>query len=163
VGTAFLYLGLFSLVAVNILLIVDTELTLQRNKDNQGGEERDWGFGQILALLLLLVPLRDAWLALRNIQNNVQQRFEQAFRTVAEAEIARDDLSKLLLDGANPRQQIPGRFGNVLQLAAYYGKQDLMKLLIPDNGGQNHVDVNAIGEILPSTWSNAVAYVTYHA
>ena len=95
-------------------------------------------------------------MALRNIQNNVQQRFEQAFHTVAQAEIARDDLSKLLLDGANPRQQIPGRFGSFLQLAAYYGKQDLMKLLVSENGGQNHVDVDAVGE-MPSTPSNAIA------
>jgi len=106
------------------------------------------------------VPLRDAWIAFRNIQNNIQQRFEQAFRTVAEAEIARDDLSKLLLDGANPRQQIPGRFGNFLHLAAYYGKQDLMKLLVPENGGQNHVDVNTLGEMLPLTLSNAIVYIT---
>ena len=159
VRTAFLYIGLSSLVAINILFIVDTELTLQRNKDNQQCGESDWGFGQILALLLLLVPLRDAWIALRNIQNNVQQRFEQAFRTVAEAEIARDDLSKLLLDGANPRQQIPGRFGNFLQMAAYYGKQDLMKLLVPENG-QTRVDVDAVGEMLPSTSSRSVCNIS---
>jgi hypothetical protein len=99
------------------------------------------------------VPLRDAWIALRNIQNNVQQRFEQAFRTVAEAGKAQADLSTLLTKGARPQQRILGRFGGFLQLAAYYGKQDLIKLLVPKNGGQNHVDVNAVGEILLSTSS----------
>ena len=161
VGTAFLYVGLSCLVAINILFIVDTELTLQRNKVNQSDEERDWGFGQILALLLLLVPLRDAWIALRNIQNNVQQRFEQAFHTVAEAEMARENLSTLLQNGASPREQIPGRFGNFLQLAAYYGKQEeLIELLVPKNGEAKLVDVNAIGEMLPLA-SHVV--VTYHA
>jgi hypothetical protein len=154
VRTAFLYVGLSCLVAINLLFIVDTELTLQRNMHNQSNEERDWGFGQILALLLLLVPLRDVWIALRNIQNNVQQKFEQAFRTVAEAEMARDDLFELLQKGARPQEQI-GRFGNFLQMAAYYGKLDLMKL-VAENGGQNHVDVNAVGEILPSASSHVV-------
>jgi hypothetical protein len=154
VRTAFLYVGLSCLVAINLLFIVDTELTLQRNMHNQSNEERDWGFGQILALLLLLVPLRDVWIALRNIQNNVQQKFEQAFRTVAEAEMARDDLFELLQKGARPQEQI-GRFGNFLQMAAYYGKLDLMKLVV-ENGCQNHVDVNAVGEILPSASSHVV-------
>ena len=147
VRTAFLHVGLSCLVAINLLFIVDTELTLQRNIHNQSDEERDWGFGQILALLLLLVPLRDAWMALRNIQKNVQQRFEQAFRTVAEAEMAQVELSTLLTKIARLQPQIPGRFGGFLQLAAYYGKQELVKLLVPENGGQNHVDVNAVGEI----------------
>jgi hypothetical protein len=71
--TAFLLVGLLSLFLVNILFIVDTELTLQRNEAYQGSEESEWGFGQILALLLLAVPLRDARIALRNIQNNLQQ------------------------------------------------------------------------------------------
>jgi hypothetical protein len=115
---------------------------------NQSDEERKWGFGQILALLLLTVPLRDAWIALRNIQNNVQQRFEQAFRTVAEAEMAQVELSTFLDKGARPQQQIPGRFGGFLQLAAYYGKQELIQLLV-----NKRVDVNAVGEMLPSTSS----------
>ena len=94
------------------------------------------------------MPLRDAWIALRNIQNNVQQRFEQAFRTVAEAETARDDLSKLLRDGANPRQQLPGRFSSFLQLAVYHGKQKLIEALVSEDGKQNRVDVDAVGEML---------------
>jgi hypothetical protein len=123
--------------------MVDTELTLRRNIHNQSNEERDWGFGQILALLLLVVPLRDALVAFRNIQNNVQQRFEQAFRTVADRET---DLSALLRNGADPRKPITGRFGHFLQLAAHYGSEELIKLLV-----SNNVDVNAIGKMLPLT------------
>ena len=87
VHTAFLIVGLVCLVAINILFIVDIELTLRRNKENQTDEERQWGFGQILALLFLVVPLRDALNALRDIRNSFQQQFEQLFQTAAEAKV----------------------------------------------------------------------------
>ena len=117
---------------------------------NQSNEEREWGFGQILALLLLLVPLRDAWVALRTIQNNVQQRFEQAFHTVAEAETALKELSALLEKGARPGKPIIGRFGHFLQLAAHYGRGDLIELIITAAGASNAaMVVNAIGKVLP--------------
>ncbi len=139
VRIAFLYVGLSCLVAINLLFIIDTELTLQRNMHNQSNEERDWGFGQILALLLLLVPLRDAWIALRNIRKTSEQRLEQAFLGVAQA-----DLPQLAEDAARSKKQIP-RFGNFFQLAAYYGSGELIQLLI------TKVDVNTVGRMLPST------------
>ena len=111
---------------------------------NQSNEERDWGFGQILALLLLFVPLRDAGVAFRNIQNNLQQRFEQAFLTVAAAETALKGLfNALLITGVRPEKPITGRFGHFLQLAAHYGRRDLIELII------KRVNVNAIGKVLP--------------
>jgi hypothetical protein len=62
--------------------------------------------------------------------------------------MAQVELSTFLDKGARPQQQIPGRFGGFLQLAAYYGKQELVKLLV-----DNRVDVDAIGEMLPLTSS----------
>ena len=122
---------------------------------NQSNEERDWGFGQILALLLLLVPLRDAWRALRTIQDNVQQRFEQAFRTVAEAETALKDLSMLLQKGARPWKPITGRFGHFLQMAAYCGRRDLINCILDavaqDGKGKVTWGVNAVGKALALT------------
>ncbi|KAJ7240245.1 hypothetical protein C8J57DRAFT_102581 [Mycena rebaudengoi] len=144
--TAFLLVGLVSLFLVNILFIVDTEFTLHRNEPYQGSEEREWGFGQILAMLLLVVPLRDAWIALRNIQNNLQQRFDQAFDTICEADEARDELGGFLRAGVNPRRKIPSRFGYALHKAAYYGKLELIKLLVPNSNRDTHlVDVDAVG------------------
>ena len=65
--------------------------------------------------------------------------------------MAQDNLFTLLRNGASPWEQIPGRFGNFLQLAAYYGKQEeLIELLVPKNGKPKLVDVNAISEMLPS-------------
>ena len=126
---------------------MDTELTLKTNKDHQSDEEHDWGFGQILALLLLMVPLRDVWIALRNIKDNLHNRLEQSFRNVAEAETALSEVSKLLKQGVKMRPQFPGRFGHSLHLAAYGGSYELVKLLVEEQ----HVDAKAVGESLLST------------
>ena len=123
--TAFLIVGLVCLVAINVLFIVDIELTLQRNKKHQTDEEREWGFGQILALLLLIVPLRDAWNALRVIRSRPQQQFEVLFKTSAKAASVVEKLGELVTAGADPGKPISGKFANFLQLAAYYGKRDL--------------------------------------
>ncbi|KAH8801328.1 ankyrin repeat-containing domain protein [Flagelloscypha sp. PMI_526] len=68
-------------------------------------------------------------------------RFEQAFLSVAEADTARDDLSKLLKSGARPGRLISGRFSYLLHVAAYHGNEELVRLLI-ENG---RVDLNAVG------------------
>lgn len=145
--TAFLVVGLALLVAINILLIVDIELTLRRNTANQTDEERQWGFGQILALLLLVMPLRDAWNALRDIRNNIQQQFEQLFQSAAEAKPLEEtmrDLGELVVAGANPRKTISGRSANPLQLAAYTGNRKLVDFLL-SRDGNNRAFVNAAG------------------
>ncbi|KAH6908483.1 hypothetical protein BKA70DRAFT_271286, partial [Coprinopsis sp. MPI-PUGE-AT-0042] len=54
---AYICLGL--LFAINIVFIVDIELTRNSNRGLQHEDEAEWGFGQILAILLLLLPLRD--------------------------------------------------------------------------------------------------------
>ncbi|KAJ6506971.1 hypothetical protein C8R45DRAFT_514274 [Mycena sanguinolenta] len=69
--TAFLIVGLVCLIIINIILLVDVELTLQRNKHNQSEGENDWGFGQVLALLLLVVPLRDFVTSIMNIREKM--------------------------------------------------------------------------------------------
>ena len=135
------------LVAINVLFIVDIELTLRRNKGHQTDEEGQWGFGQILALLLLVMPLRDAWNALRRIRNRFQQQFEQIFLTVIEAKSSAEtinDLGELVRAGANPQKSISGRFENFLQLAAYYGKRDLVDFLLPVDGNKR-ASVDALG------------------
>ncbi|KAH6902463.1 ankyrin repeat-containing domain protein [Coprinopsis sp. MPI-PUGE-AT-0042] len=53
------FLGLALLLAINLVFIIDIELTLGLNHALQEQDEEDWGFGQILAVLLLLLPLRD--------------------------------------------------------------------------------------------------------
>jgi hypothetical protein len=52
--TAFLIVGLACLVLINVLLILDIEKTLGRNKHFQANsQDNEWGFGQVLGLFLL--------------------------------------------------------------------------------------------------------------
>jgi hypothetical protein len=53
------YIGLGILLAINLVFIVDIEVTRNMNTAIQVEDEAEWGFGQILAVLLLLLPLRD--------------------------------------------------------------------------------------------------------
>ncbi|KAJ6524630.1 hypothetical protein DFH09DRAFT_1046739, partial [Mycena vulgaris] len=134
--TAFLIVGLVVLVAINILFIVDIELTLRRNKGDQNGED-EWGFGQILALLLLIIPLRDAWGALQEIQEKLkesrerlkdfhQDQFEKLLLSECQATPVFQELRRLIGKGANPRLWSADiKFGCALQLIAYYGKIEL--------------------------------------
>lgn len=55
-----LVIGLIALLITNILFIHDTEAMIRRSKDLlEDKSEAAWSFGQTLALLLLLIPLRD--------------------------------------------------------------------------------------------------------
>jgi hypothetical protein len=51
--------GLAVLAVINILLLADTEVAIHRNKPLTMDGDTDWTFGQTLALLLLLIPIRD--------------------------------------------------------------------------------------------------------
>jgi hypothetical protein len=106
--TAFLIVGLVLLVIVNILFIVDIELALRRNKGDQNGDDA-WGFGQVLALLLI-IPLRDAWGALQEIQERLreklkdfQEQFEELLLRECQATPAVEELERLIREGANPK------------------------------------------------------------
>ncbi|KAJ7656157.1 hypothetical protein DFH06DRAFT_1200269, partial [Mycena polygramma] len=128
--THFLIAGLAFLVLFNAFFVVDIEKTLQHNKGNQTGEDNEWGFGQVLALLLLVVPLRDAWSALQNIRSKlrgVQGQFEDLFRRECEATPIVDELEHLIRNEADPKRE-PTSW-RCLELAACYGKEGLVQFL----------------------------------
>jgi hypothetical protein len=52
-------IGLTLLFVINVIFLVDIELTLRRNRLLVSSDESVWTFGQILAMLLLVLPLRD--------------------------------------------------------------------------------------------------------
>jgi hypothetical protein len=52
-------IGMVLLFAINVIFLVDIELTLRHNRGLQSPGEALWTFGQILAILLLVLPLRD--------------------------------------------------------------------------------------------------------
>ncbi|KAF5345108.1 hypothetical protein D9756_011471 [Leucocoprinus leucothites] len=51
--------GLAVLAIINAILLVDTEVAISRNQGLTAKGDGDWTFGQTLALLLLLIPIRD--------------------------------------------------------------------------------------------------------
>lgn len=74
------YLGLVFLLAVNIIFIVDIELTIRGNQHLQNSEESQWGFGQILALLLLSMPLRDVVEALFRRRQAIRTKLNRSLK-----------------------------------------------------------------------------------
>jgi hypothetical protein len=130
IHTAFLIVGLMCLAIINILFIVDIELTLRRNKGNQTNGDDKWGFGQVLALLLLVVPLRDAWSALRDIRDKlkgVQEQFEELVERECKATGITSELKRLMDAGANLAEPKEENFDDYLQQSAYYGRLDLVQ------------------------------------
>jgi hypothetical protein len=113
--TAFLIVGLGCLAVINIILLVDIELTLLRNKHNQSPDENIWGFGQVLALLLLVVPVRDfvtSILDIREAKENIQRDFEQHLqKAFDENTFDGHDFEGLIKQGADPKVELGGTHG----------------------------------------------------
>jgi len=135
VHTAFLVIGLQCLVVINILFLVDVELTLSRNKHFQSDGEGSWGFGQVLALLLLVVPLRDFATSIVDIRRKLreaaemkreaQRRFEQHLREAIERDTLEGyNFPDLIVRGADPDTRLQCWFcslagGGTLSLIPY--------------------------------------------
>jgi hypothetical protein len=108
------------LFVINLVFLVDIELTLRRNRGQQEAGESDWTFGQILAMLLLFLPFRDlieAMLARREtrrqeeLAHREKQRIDEhtvslqnAILGTANTEILRDLVAK----GATVNVQVEG-------------------------------------------------------
>jgi hypothetical protein len=111
----FLVVGLVCLASINVIFLADIELTLFHNKQIQSRGEDEWGFGQILALLLLLVPLRDFVTSIINIRSraqatkqDLQERFEKAVRSAIEEHVVGRYFETFIAQGANPNTQLDG-------------------------------------------------------
>ncbi|KIK51536.1 hypothetical protein GYMLUDRAFT_981247 [Collybiopsis luxurians FD-317 M1] len=126
-----LYVCLAALLSFNVLFIVDTERTFKANRVT---EENQWGFGQILPLLLLAIPIRDIWNAIQDVRKKkqkLQKQFEQFFQRHVRGELV--PLRKFIQEGANPKEKmekIDGQCETFLQMAAFYGKRELVELLL---------------------------------
>ncbi|KAH6890218.1 hypothetical protein BKA70DRAFT_1234824 [Coprinopsis sp. MPI-PUGE-AT-0042] len=65
------FLGLGVVLVINVVFVIDIELALHGNQALQDQDEAAWGFCQTLAILLLLLPLRDL------IEALLERRFKQ--------------------------------------------------------------------------------------
>ncbi|KAJ7239119.1 armadillo-type protein [Mycena rebaudengoi] len=134
--TAFLIVGLGCLAVINIILLVDVELTLLRNKHNQSREEDDWGFGQVLALLLLVVPMRDfvtSILDIRKAKENIQRAFKEHLRQAVDKNtFDGHDFEGLIKRRADPNVELEGalQVKTLLQLAGSKGNEGLVQFLL---------------------------------
>jgi hypothetical protein len=79
-------IGLIFLLGVNILFIADIETSLHQASPYQESGESQWTFGQILALLLLVLPLRDVYDYIRECM-----KFEYANKCT---EVLKDSLNR---------------------------------------------------------------------
>ena len=113
---AFLIVGLVCLAVINVIFLVDIELTLSRNKQIQSREADEWGFGQVLALLLLVVPLRDFAKSILDIrrkscekEEHANREFEKHLRdAIQDGTFEGHDFQSWIEQGANPDTQIEG-------------------------------------------------------
>ncbi|KAF7345256.1 Multiple ankyrin repeats single kh domain [Mycena sanguinolenta] len=152
--TSFLLVGLACLAIINVIFLIDIELSLLHN-DTESDEDDEWGFGQVLALLLLVVPLRDFISSIIEIRRKLREpdkyaeertsRFQDALQNAIEANRVDSGRFKALIkNGAHPDTQIEDpKFVTLFQLAAYLGDIDLVTFLI-----NRAVDVNIQGAIL---------------
>jgi hypothetical protein len=143
---------------INILFIIDIELTLRRNKGNQTDGDDTWGFGQVLALVLLLVPIRDACNGvqleelleyLQGIQG-IQNRFEKLLEKEVKATRVASELERLMDAGAGLCAPRDAKFADYLQLFAYHGRLDLVQYF------QEYVNDNVCRKFSASSYIHSV-------
>ncbi|KAH6903385.1 ankyrin repeat-containing domain protein [Coprinopsis sp. MPI-PUGE-AT-0042] len=106
------YIGLGVLLVINVVFIVDIELTRGFNSILQGKDEAEFGFGQILSILLLLLPLRD--LAEAVLARRIKQRQAELDEDLQEAIINEDfnGLKRAINRGGTfPSSKSPDRHG----------------------------------------------------
>ncbi|KAJ7061405.1 hypothetical protein C8F01DRAFT_1369556 [Mycena amicta] len=141
--THILVAGLLFLVAFNVIFIYDIERTLHHNKGNQLAKDDEWGFGQVLALVLLVVPLKDAYGSFQAIWEKLkgdENRFTELFRRDCQSQSILDELKALATGSRVQIAELDG-IGNLLHLAAACGKEDLVQFLL-DRG----ISVDAEGD-----------------
>ncbi|KAJ6496205.1 ankyrin repeat-containing domain protein [Mycena sanguinolenta] len=125
--------GLFLLFAIDVVFVIDTELTLRRNRGIETPGDTSWTFGQVLPVLLIVMPMRD-------ILEGVLERDEKRRRmqhTVSLRNAIRDGAAEttihdLVIQGAdlNVNAGPDSKWVTALQLAAAHGYEDLVTLLI---------------------------------
>lgn len=95
------YIGLAVLLLVNVILIADVELTLLQNRGLQSPEESEWGFGQILAMLLVSMPLRDLVEAIFRRRQEMQTKLDNALKKAIDDGDTKE-ISRWINAGADP-------------------------------------------------------------
>ncbi|KAF5360823.1 hypothetical protein D9756_004570 [Leucocoprinus leucothites] len=118
--------GLAMLAIINVILLVDTEVAISKNQGLTAKGDGDWSFGQTLALLLLLIPMRDIGEALLERRaKKVGERLKAASE-VGDLGVVRDAIKSGV-----PRRVIESS----ITTAFKKGHLDVVEVLIESAGG----------------------------
>ncbi|KAF5336351.1 hypothetical protein D9611_006690 [Ephemerocybe angulata] len=130
------FVGLIFLLTVNLVFIIDIELALNQNDGLQDSEETVWGFGQILAMLLLFMPLRD--LTETILARRPKQRQKDLDMGLASAINAGNPSLVLtwLARGANPNARFEGNI-TAIHMACNVEKLDVVRTLLEAGADPN--------------------------
>ncbi|KAG6875199.1 hypothetical protein C0992_004807 [Termitomyces sp. T32_za158] len=128
-------MGLGVLGLIEATFLIDTEVTLAKNRHLVESGENDWTFGQTLAILVLLVPSRDLLQSIFDQGARKQRR-----RLLLSAVNGAKGMVQVLLDlGVNKHD-----LNALLRNRSEHGDWEMMKLLF-DNGA-NPDEPNKEGE-----------------
>lgn len=104
---------------MNVVFIVDIEITLRRNQGFQDKKaDDDWGFGQILAMLLVFMPLRDLLETMVRRRQELETKLNDRLRGLIETKANRltgdrnqglEDVMSLIRVGADPNTKSEGK------------------------------------------------------
>ncbi|KAF5334654.1 hypothetical protein D9611_012001 [Ephemerocybe angulata] len=135
------FIGLIFLLAINLVFIVDIELALKQNAGLQGGNEAEWGFGQILAMLLLFMPLRD--LAETVLARRMKQRQKDLDMGLGGAINAKDRsmVQTWIARGANPNANFEEEISAV-RMACNHEDWNVTRILLEAGADPNIEDGN---------------------
>ncbi|KAF5324023.1 hypothetical protein D9611_008326 [Ephemerocybe angulata] len=134
-------IGLLFLLAINLVFIIDIELALKQNAGLQSKDEVEWGFGQILAMLLLFMPLRD--LAETILARRMKQRQKDLDMGLGGAVKASDlNLARTwIARGANPNIKVEGEI-SAMHMACNLEDLDIIRILLEAGADPNIEDGN---------------------
>ncbi|KAJ6514063.1 ankyrin repeat-containing domain protein [Mycena vulgaris] len=138
-GILAIFAGLGILFTINLVFVVDIELILRQNRVLQGTAESAWTFGQILAMLLLVLPLRD--LLETFLARQEEQRRNEHTASLSNAiteEVTMKTILDLIKTGANVNVTVEDvKFATALQLSASKSDTESATVLLVSNADPN--------------------------
>ncbi|THU97059.1 hypothetical protein K435DRAFT_796842 [Dendrothele bispora CBS 962.96] len=126
------------LFIINLIFLVDIELTLHRNKVIQGSNESNWTFGQDLAMLLLAMPLRDlteTMLERREKRQDKKRRDEHTESLKHAIEKEDFELCKQLIEKGADIDVKDSNDETAIQVALRLNKRDILQWLLEKGAG----------------------------
>jgi hypothetical protein len=141
-------LGLLFLVVVIIIFITDTELAIRKKSDLREPGDAKWTFGQVLAMMLLILPIWEAWNAISSYHDSLHgpERLVAASNSYLGNEANRttpgDAEAKKVAKLIRPKTELGdqgGIYGKLLVKAATCGHEKLVERLLQNSDVQKQI------------------------